>query len=200
MDKKLKIVANPNNKYIECSKEKITINFDTNIKFYDKSITQLTTLDYTIKSYFYSAIILAEKLLHYDFDDRNTYYNNFLYLPMMFSFRQYVELKMKYLYTYCYEKSFPNTHVLSELRDNLKDTEFYGIFGGNSSIDVCEFIDNLEKAPEYFRYILDKNCQGVTEISIDIKTAEKVIYYCREIEHRCELILFNKKLHEAIAK
>ena len=34
--------------------------------------------------------------------------------------------------------------MLSELRDTLKDTEFYGIFGGNSSIDVCEFIDNLE--------------------------------------------------------
>jgi hypothetical protein len=180
------------------SEEKITVSFINNYQFYNENIPQITTLDYTVKSYFHSTIVLANQLQKFDVGNKDTYYVNYLYLPMMFSFRQYIELKMKYLYMCVTHKAFnTETHDLEKLREELKNTDFYAFFNGNnSSVDVVKFIKTLEKKPEYFRFVLDKECEETESLQIYIDTAEKVKYYCSEIESRIEMAQVCQKLHE----
>ena len=119
------------------------------------------------------------------------------YLPAMFCFRHYIELKLKYLYMYYNHETFNSTsHNLQVLLDQLKkkNESPYKIFD-----DAIEFLKQYEKFvpngnnfDSYFRYLFDKQFNREEQLTIPIAEISKIENYILEIEFRILCIQNNE--------
>ena len=152
-------------------------------------------LTYVAESYFRSSI----KLLSYvdkisDFNDDKSNYNlTFYFLPAMFCFRHYVELKMKIVYLDLKKDKFIVKHDLHFLRENIEQSGFTK----HCFDEAIELIDSYEQGhDEFFRYLLTKDFVFTTDVSIlrGLKKRIEQIYY--SIEHWSSLYFSNQLIRE----
>lgn len=183
--------------------EKLTIHFlgtQTNKKI-GSSI--LAVLPFLIDSYKNSCLQLLHTLKqHIPFNEakKSKYYATF-YLPAMFCFRHYVELKLKYLYAYYGQKTFETNHNLRSLASDLNK-----VYPNNLFDSVVDYIDSLERFfPEgktddtYFRYLVDKNFVVENSLEISLQNIEKVEFFITELEFRIEKIQESEWLRSILA-
>lgn len=161
--------------------------------------SEFQVLEFVINSYKTSCITLLNELKRYtqleNVKDKITMLQ--YYLPAMFCFRHYIELKLKYLYMYYNHETFnSSSHNLQVLLDQLKkkNESPYKIFD-----DAIEFLKQYEKFvpngnnfDSYFRYLFDKQFNREEKLTIPIAEISKIENYILEIEFRILCIQNNE--------
>lgn len=181
----------------------IDFRFDGNPLGLEKfeNFSEKSVLNFVVQSYANSCLTLLKRVEEYE--NKNTYSakdNCILrYLPALYCFRHYLELKLKYLYMYYANEAFnSNCHNLSELLQELKEKGF--------SSDIfkapIEYIENLEnndstyKSNDYFfRYLIDKELNCKEHLVIPIFEFKKIKDFILNIEYQSSLLLTNKFLN-----
>ncbi len=143
-----------------------------------ENFNELNVLHFVANSYMNSCICIIEKIkkgLHNKKDDIIT-----LYLPLMFCFRHYLEMKLKLLYVDCANELFDKGHKLSDLRDALNGKGYIDVNIFNSAID---YIENLENNyPEHFRYIVATDYKFTDKLIIPKNVCDVIFNYINHIE------------------
>lgn len=139
-------------------------------------------LTYVAESYFRSSMKLLSEVdkINVSNNDKSNYYLTFYFLPAMFCFRHYVELKMKIVFLDLKKDKFIIKHDLHFLRENIEQCGF----SKHCFDEAIELIDYYEQGhDEFFRYLLTKDFVFTTDISIlhGLKNKIEKIYY--SIEH-----------------
>lgn len=199
-----KLITNTDGVYLyKFYDDKITIDFRVDGEPY----SELSVLKFITDSYKNCCLELLAKFEHYNFHDlekKNIHLASF-YLPAMFCFRHYIELKLKYLYAHYYKESFlmnSDGHKLKKLLEDLQKryNNKFGIF--NKAI---EWIDNHEKIKpledsidSYFRYLADKEFNFESHLEISITEIKEWIENIGELEFRLEQIKQNDWLSDCL--
>lgn len=192
---------NSNRSYSLCN-DKININF------YDKKETfsEYSTLCFVAESYKNSCLLLVEKLE----ESKNCSvgrikYLSTLYLPAMFCFRHYLELKLKQLYIWYYGESFitdKDGHKLNKLLKDLQKDENVKFEILSKAIGFIEehekFSFNGEKDASYFRYLIDKNFESEKSLTFSLNYIDKIKLYLTELDFRINQIMQNDWLHSIL--
>ena len=155
---------------VKVSKEMngITLHFQyetTSLNGVETQFDEFGELTYVAESYFRSSIKLLSDVdkISDSKDTKLNYKLSFYFLPAMFCFRHYVELKMKITYLNLTKDKFIVNHDLHFLRQNIEQQGFV-----NHCFDeAIELIDSYEQGhDEFFRYLLSKDFVFTKEISI----------------------------------
>ena len=160
--------------------------FKIQFEFYDNLIgdcetfSEVTLLEYVANSYEKSCLTLFKCVDEYDLDKSINFNKNcsYRFLPAMFCFRHYVELKLKCLYMIINNRSFENEHDLEKLLKPIKD-EGIDCKGFKKAINL---INNYEKNDtSFFRYLIDTNFECVKEINVKIHIFNEIKSIINEI-------------------
>lgn len=183
------------------STDKITVDFnfvDNTILGNIENFSEKTVINFVANSYYKSCLTLLAEVKKYVPTDK---YNKmdacaFRYLPAMFCFRHYVELKLKLLYMHYANESFNVLcHTLSDLLNELKAKGF--------SLDVFDepisYVESLEKiknsqvnGDSYFRYLIDKHMVCQESLEIPMFEYSKIKNYITDIEHYTNIALYKR--------
>ena len=186
-------------------------NFDkkkVNINFYNEKepFSEYSTLGYVVESYKNSCLLLVQKLEESKncSEDRIKYLST-LYLPVMFCFRHYLELKLKQLYIWCYGESFitdNNGHKLNKLLKDLQKDKNVKFEILRKAIDFIKeheiFSFNGEKDASYFRYLINKKFESEKSLTFRLSDIDKIKLYLTEIDFRINQIMQNDWLHSIL--
>ena len=187
-----------------CYDDKAIIDFCDNDK---QTPAELTEFKFVVDSYFESCFVLLTEVEKYATSDSFKDKKRCLlkYLPAVFCFRHYIELKLKYLYMQHSGNSFnTNEHALSKLLDELKTVSGldYAIF--NNAISYIEEIEktvNNERFDAFSRYLVDKKFNFSKKLSIvlnDIKRMKRALVEIEgRIEQRDQVLWFNNLLKQS---
>ena len=185
-------------------KDKIVVDFrftDSNFRIDTENFSEKTVIDFVAKSYYKSCLSLLNQVSKYDYDSKYHEMDNcaYRYLPAMYCFRHYLELKLKYLYMVYANESFnAESHSLSTLLTELKSKGFtHNVFD-----KPVEYIESLEKIPNsqqhscdfYFRYLIDRNIVCQESLEIPMFEYEKIKEYILDIEQTTDLLYWNRKI------
>lgn len=165
-----------------------------------ESFSEKTVFQFVTQSYAYSCLTLLSKIENYsqtdDYKQRDLCAYRFL--PAMFCFRHYLELKLKHLYMHYFNESFLPTHDLNELYKDLKKD---GRFNMSIFEEPIKFVENFERfIPDgkieeaYFRYLADKKFRFQEQIKISLRDVSKVREFINEIEFRVGQVLMQEFL------
>ena len=172
-----------------CYDDKAIIDFCDNDK---QAPAELTEFKFVVDSYFESCFVLLTEVEKYATSDGFKDKKRCLlkYLPAVFCFRHYIELKIKYLYMQHTGKSFnTNEHSLSVLLKELQEDSGldYAIFNSSISyISEIEKIDNNERFDAFSRYLVDRNFNFSKKLSIVLDDIKRMKRSLVEIEGRIE--------------
>ena len=172
-----------------CYDNKAIIDFCDNDK---QTPAELTEFKFVVDSYFESCFVLLTEVEKYATSDSFNDKKRCLlkYLPAVFCFRHYIELKIKYLYMHHTGKSFnTNEHSLSVLLKELQEASGldYAIFNSSISyISEIEKIDNNERFDAFSRYLVDRNFNFSKKLSIVLDDIKRMKRSLVEIEGRIE--------------
>ena len=142
---------------------------------------ELGELTYVAESYFRSSMKLLSNVdeINNSKDVKTNYNLSFYFLPAMFCFRHYVELKMKIIYLDLKKDKFIVAHDLHFLRDEI---EALGLTK-HCFDDAIALIDSYENGQdEFFRYLLSKDFVFTKDIKIPYHLKNKIenIYFTIE--------------------
>ena len=193
--------VNSNRSYSFC-------NDKINIDFYDKKETfsEYSTLGYVVESYKNSCLLLVQKLEESKncSEDRIKYLST-LYLPVMFCFRHYLELKLKQLYIWYYGESFitdNDGHKLNKLLKDLQKDKNVKFEILRRAIDFIEehekFSFNGEKDASYFRYLINKKFESEKSLTFRLSDIDKIKLYLTELDFRINQIMQNDWLRSIL--
>ena len=173
----------------------IDLTFRINDKQLNKqTFSEVALLNFVAKSYAESSLTLLKYVNEYKFEDSYFIKNNrsARYLPAMFCFRHYIELKLKCIYMTLTGTQFnTNEHSLSKLLEEIKEAGFeLNVF--NEPISFIENIENDDTS--YFRYLISSKFDCVDKLNIPMFQFDKIKNYILEIEFCCSMFLGNKML------
>lgn len=162
-----------------------------------ESFSEKTVFDFVATSYASSCLTLLSRMKEYykAEDYRKKDQCSYRFLPAMFCFRHYIELKLKYLYMCYHQEEYLGNHNLRKLCEDLKKDNLFdmGIF--DEPIEYIEkiekFIPNGKVDESYFRYLANKNFQFQEHLEIPFSDIEKIENYIREIEFRVSQVRMN---------
>ena len=191
--------------YINSNRSYSFDNNKININFYNKeqSFSEYSTLGYVVESYKNSCLLLVEKLEQCkNCSEGQIKYLSTFYLPTMFCFRHYLELKLKQLYIWYYGESFradKDGHKLNKLFDDLQK---------HPSVDlVClkraiNFVEEREKISftekndiTYFRYLINKNFESEKSLTFTLSDIDEIKFHLTELDFRTNQIMQNDWVH-----
>lgn len=167
----------------------------TTKKGVETQFCELGELTYVAESYFRSSLKLLSEVEKIDItkEDKHNYNLSFYFLPAMFCFRHYVELKMKIVYLDIKKDEFIFNHELQYLREKIESLGFTK----HCFDDAIALIDSYEKGQvEFFRYLLGKDCVFKKSFSIQKGLNEKIKNIYLSIEHWSSLYFSNKILRD----
>ena len=179
------------------------LNFEydlTNDEMVETQFCEIGELSYVAESYFRSAIQLISKVdeIESETEIKKQYNLSFYFLPAMFCFRHYVELKLKIIFLQMKKDKFYITHNLKEMKDEIENMGFTK----HCFDEAIELIDSYENGQvELFRYLLNKtNNEFTNEIKIQHKTKEKMLKFYRQIEYYTNIYFGHKFIEEILKK
>ena len=156
---------------------------------------ELGELTYVAESYFRSSLKLLSEVDKIDITKEEKYnYNlSFYFLPAMFCFRHYVELKMKIVYLDIKKDEFIFNHELQYLRDKIESLGFTK----HCFDDAIALIDSYEKGQvEFFRYLLGQDCIFTKDFDIPKGLKDKIKNIHDNIEYWSSLYFSHKQIRE----
>ncbi len=166
-----------------CFEDVVTVNFEffDNQMFYCDTFSEITLIDFVAKSYAESCLTLLSKVNAYQLDDTISSINFAIrrFLPAMFCFRHYLELRLKCIYMEINLTSFEMSHNLIDLYDNIKEhSPEFNVFE-----EPINYINQYENGnEEFFRYMISKDFIGCKSINILMHDLKKVKNYISSIE------------------
>ena len=188
-------------------------NFDkkkVNINFYNEKepFSEYSTLGYVVESYKNSCLLLVEKLEQCkNCSEGQIKYLSTFYLPTMFCFRHYLELKLKQLYIWYYGESFradKDGHKLNKLLDDLQKNpkvDFEGLKRPINFVEKREKISFIEKNDvAYFRYLINNKFDTEKNLAFALSDIDKIKLYLTELDFRIDQIMQNDWLKQWLAK
>lgn len=174
---------------LQKDEEGTSLNFEYEIinggKF-ETQFSEVGELSYVAESYFKSAIQLISKVddIENKTEIKKQYDLSFYFLPAMFCFRHYIELKLKIIFLRIKKDQFYLTHDLNEIKNEIENMGFTK----HCFDKAIEFINSYEKGQvEFFRYLLDTANKFTKDIKIKNKTKEKMMEFYMQIEHYTNL-------------
>lgn len=186
--------------YKALSKTYFDNSVSVNFKFYDNLIfdgetfSEITLIDFVAKSYAESCLTLLSKVNNYQVNDpvNISNYNIYRFLPAMFCFRHYLELRLKCVYMEVYFKSFEISHNLRVLYDNIKEySPDFEVFE-----EPINYIDQFENSDEkFFRYLISTKFEPTDSINMPMHDYSKVKNYISNIE-KCVKTVIDKLMEE----
>ncbi len=177
-----------------------SLHFEYDIKNGNSSETQFSEigeLSYVAESYFRSAIHLISKVdeIENQSDVKKQYNLSFYFLPAMFCFRHYVEMKLKIVFLRMKKDKFFIIHNLNEMKDEIENMGFTK----NCFNEAIEFIESYEKGQvEFFRYLLNKSNVFTKEFKIENKLKEKMVSIYKQIEYYSSLFFAQKLIKDVL--
>ena len=183
------------------STDKITVDFhfvDNTILGKIENFSEKTVIDFVANSYYKSCLTLLAEVKKYVPTDKKSKMDAcaYRYLPAMYCFRHYLELKLKYLYMCYANESFNVTcHTLSDLLNELKAKGFSSnVFDEPISyIEALEKIKNGQvKEDSYFRYLINKKMVCQESLEIPMYEFSKIKNYITDIEYYTNVALYKK--------
>lgn len=160
----------------------VKFQFNDNIFYQGRTFSEITLLNFVTKSYANSCLTLFKKLTEYNPKDLDNIKNTniaYRYLPAMFTFRHYIELRLKTLYMILAKQSFTFNHNLSALLKEVKEAGF----DKNVFDEPIKFIDKYEKHnDEHFRYLITKEFQCTKKLEIPMFQFDKIKKFIQDIE------------------
>lgn len=169
-----------------------------------ESFSEKSVLNFVAQSYANSCLTLFHRVEEYKDTDKYSIMDNcaLRYLPAMFCFRHYIELKLKYLYMcYANEEYNSNTHNLSTLLQELKGKGFpSNVFDlPIEYIKERECFTSIDDGNDsFFRYLIDKDMKCKEHLNIPMFEFDKIKTYILDIEYHTRLMLTNKFIRETI--
>jgi len=161
-----------------------------------ESFSEKTVLDFVTRSYADSCLTLLDRMSKYKDAEDYTSKNNcaYRYLPAMFCFRHYLELKLKCLYLYFHNESFDtNCHTLQKLLDDLKKNS---AFQSDVFDEPIAYISEIEKyepngkvEASCLRYLVSNEFKCKEHLRIPMFELAKVRKFILQIERTTELML-----------
>ena len=188
-------------------KDRVVVDFrfsDDNFRTNTENFSEKAVIDFVAKSYYKSCLTLLNQLNNYKYSDKYRLMDecSYMYLPAMFCFRHYIELKLKYLYMIYANESFNvKSHCLQDLLDELKDKGFkHNVFD-----EPVKYIESLENIPNsqqhssdfYFRYLVDRDIVCQETLEIPILECKKIQQYILDIEYITEILYWNEKIRKS---
>jgi hypothetical protein len=181
--------------------DRVTIDFsidriiDGNLK---SNFSEMNIINFDANSYRVCCLTLLKNMTKYK--DAQTYsekeYFASMYLPAMFCFRHYIELKLKFLYMYFCKETFTPTHDLNTLLADLKNNSDFTLSVFDEPIDyinnVEQFMPDGKVEVAYFRYLCDLNFEWQKHLEIPMFEHEKIRQYILNIENRVLSFIQNK--------
>lgn len=152
----------------------------------ETQFSEIGELSYVAESYFKSAIYLISKVddIEHETDTKKQYNLSFYFLPAMFCFRHYVEMKLKIVFLRMKKDKFFIIHNLNDMKDEIENMGFTK----NCFKEAIDFIETYEKGQvEFFRYLLDKSNVFTKEFKIKNKMKEKMVKIYEHIEYYSNL-------------
>lgn len=190
-------------KAITYDKDNMVIDFKVSNNFLgldSESFSEKTVFDFVATSYASSCLTLLNRMKEYynTEDYRRKDECSYRFLPAMFCFRHYIELKLKYLYMCYHGEEYSEIHNLRDLCDDLKKENHFNMGVFDEPIEYLEkiekFIPNGKIEDSYFRYLANKNFQFQECLEIPFCDIEKIENYIREIEFRVSQVRMNEWL------
>ena len=170
----------------------IVFKFNDNI-FNSETFSEITLLNFVAQSYADSCLTLLLRMEGYNID-ASARENNFCstrYLPAMFCFRHYLELKLKCLYMVLTRQSFDFNHKLNMLLEEVKQKGF----SNNVFDEPINYIENIENGDEaFFRYLISTKFDCVDEINIPMFEFKRIKNFIIDIEQAYNLFVTDKVL------
>ena len=171
------------------AEDKMIVDFhftDSTILPDTENFSEKTVVYFVARSYYKSCQKLLKQVNKYKPSDRYRQMDDcaYRYLPAMFCFRHYLELKLKYLYMFYADESFNvNSHSLSELLEELKEKGFDGdVF--DKPVAYVESLENSHGNGDlYFRYLLNKNLECPDSLEIPMFELSDIRQFITDIEH-----------------
>ncbi len=146
-----------------------------------KNFSEITELNFVAESYARACLTLLKEVNKYNLGNQTSINKKriYRYLPAMFCFRHYLELRLKCLYMDLTKESFSMEHSLSKLLEEVKNAGF----NMDSFDKAVEYISNLEKNDDsYFRYLISKSFKSVDKLTIPVHEFAKVNNWINKIE------------------
>lgn len=177
------------------------INYDPLGINVPESFSEKTVLGFVTRSYADSCITLLDKMRKYKDAKTNTSkdYCAYRYLPAMFCFRHYLELKLKFLYLYYHNESFDTScHSLKGLLEDLKKNS---TFLSDVFDEPIAYISELEKfepngkvEASCLRYLISNDFKCKEHLEIPMFELDKIKNFILRIEQTTGLMLTTKLL------
>lgn len=143
-------------------------------------------LDFVARSYAESCLTLIKRIK--ELEDADSLSMNeakaYRYLPTMFCFQHYLEVRLKYLYMEITRTQVDTNYNLTDLLDAIKQNGFYlNIFD-----EPIKFIDQIEKNRiEHFRHLITEKFAGADQLVIPNYEFDKIKGYITNIEKQCKI-------------
>lgn len=163
-----------------------------------KHFIDRNVIGFVAESYYLSAMNLIaniEKIKETKNLKEHYFYAKY-YLPALFCFRQYLELKLKLMYMKLNETQFLSGHKLEDL---LKALKMLG-FTHSCFEQPISFYKNIEKGcVELTRYMVDKRWVYQKDLTIDLNLKEKLREWYLSIEQASNMH-FNQLFIKSLLK
>ena len=148
-------------------------------------VSDIRLLDFLAVSYAESCLTLLKRLNEFNGEDllATLESRTYRYLPAMFCFRHYLELRLKYLYLKIMKTQFDSNYDLIELLGMIKQNGF----NLNVFDEPIKFIDQTEKnRTEHFRYLITQEYVDADQLEIPADEFDKIKSYITTIEQQCK--------------
>lgn len=148
-------------------------------------VSDIRLLDFLAVSYAESCLTLLKRLNEFNGEDLLASLESraYRYLPAMFCFRHYLELRLKYLYLKIMKTQFDSNYDLIELLGMIKQNGF----NLNVFDEPIKFIDQTEKNRiEHFRYLITQEYVDADQLEIPADEFDKIKSYITTIEQQCK--------------
>lgn len=186
-------------------KDKVTVDFrftDNNFRANIENFSEKTVIDFVAKSYYKSCLTLLNQVNKYKYSEKYRQMDDcaYRYLPAMYCFRHYLELKLKYLYMCYANESFNvDSHSLTKLLNEVKAKGF-----NHTVLDApVAYVESLERIQSnqsngdfYFRYLTDKNIVCQESLNIPMYEFEKIRQFITDIEYTTGLLFWKEKIRK----
>lgn len=174
---------------IKLNDDKVIYNFHIGTGS-NESFSEKNVLNFVARSYKESCLRLLEQMKHYKKDNEKL---ALLYLPAMFCFRHYLELKLKLLYLDWHNEEFWNTHDLNDLLDDLEKNSTCDMGTFRAPIDYITHLEqiNNKQTVEFFRYLIDPQFNCKESIEIPMYEFDKIFNFIANIERETTIAKIN---------
>ena len=157
--------------------------------------SEIEVLNFVARSYEESCLKLLQEMGKYNkADDDSIRRCMKYYLPAMFAFRHYLELRLKTMYMDYQSKSFDYEHTLSKIYEYLEQETSRSFPAFKEAIDYVEGIEKSisgKPCDEFFRYLIDTNFASVKKLDIPMFEAKKVAGFIEHIEREIIMMRVN---------